>query len=57
MIDTLYRQMFTDDEWNAIFDAMGDYQDYGDHESSMSHSVKYKIHELFKNDLHLHFHC
>jgi hypothetical protein len=51
MIETpsmnIYRQLFSDDEWNAIYDAMGDYQDYGEHEHDMMTSVRAKISALF----------
>jgi len=39
---------FTDDEWDAIYSAMADYQDYGEEETEMSYSVQSKITLLFK---------
>ena len=40
-------QLFTEDEWNAIYNAMADYQDHGEEETDLSHSVQSKITELF----------
>lgn len=39
--------MFTEDEWNAIYNAMADYQDHGEEETDLAHSVQSKITELF----------
>ena len=44
---TLLRELFTEDEWNAIYDAMADYQDHGETETELSYSVQSKITELF----------
>lgn len=44
---TVIRNFFTEDQWNAIECALGDYQDYGDEESDLSDQVLNKIHELF----------
>jgi len=41
------KDIFTEDEWNAIYDAMADYQDHGETETELSHSVQSKITELF----------
>ena len=41
------RTLFTEDEWNAIYDAMADYQDHGENETDLAHSVQAKITELF----------
>lgn len=41
------RQMFTEDEWDAIHSAMGDYQDYGDEEAELANQVRHKISDLF----------
>ncbi len=41
------RSLFTEDEWNAIYDAMADYQDHGENETDLAHSVQAKITELF----------
>lgn len=34
---------FSDDETDAIYSAMSDYQDYGDEESEIANSVKEKL--------------
>ena len=34
---------FSDDELDAIYSAMSDYQDYGDEESKIANSVKEKL--------------
>ena len=34
---------FSDDELDAIYSAMSDYQDYGDEESEIANSVKEKL--------------
>ena len=39
---------FTDDEWDAIYNAMADYQDHGEEETEMSYVVQSKITLLFK---------
>jgi len=41
------KEIFTEDEWNAIYDAMADYQDHGETETDLAHSVQSKITELF----------
>jgi len=41
------KDIFTEDEWNAIYDAMADYQDHGETETELSYSVQSKITELF----------
>ena len=38
---------FTKDEWNAIYNAMADYQDHGEEETDLAYSVQSKITELF----------
>jgi len=42
-----FRTLFTEDEWDAIYDAMADYQDHGENETDLAHSVQAKITELF----------
>ena len=37
------RNYFTDDEWNAIEEAMGDYQDYGDNAAELASQIEDKI--------------
>ena len=31
--------MFTEDEWDAIYNAMADYQDYGESEAEIAHEI------------------
>ena len=45
---TIYRQLFTDCEWDAICSAMKDYADYGDEESAIADSIDAKITQIFK---------
>ena len=44
------RDYFTEDEWNAIDSALGDYQDYGETESELASSIHTKLYHLFKNE-------
>ena len=48
MSATIYRQLFTDCEWDAICSAMKDYADYGDEESAIADPIDAKITEIFK---------
>ena len=48
--DTI-KGMFTEDEWDAIYSAMGDFQDYGDKETDLANSIGNKLYELFKGDI------
>lgn len=43
----IYRQLFTDNEWDAICSAMKDYSDYGDEESDIADSIDRKITQIF----------
>ena len=45
--DTI-KGMFTEDEWDAIYSAMGDFQDYGDKQTDLANSIRDRIVELFK---------
>ena len=51
MNDTLsakiYRQLFTDDQWDAIDSALSDYADYGDDEAQIADEIKAKIFTIF----------
>ena len=47
--DTI-KGMFTEDEWDAIYSAMGDFQDYGDKQFDLGKSIESKLYQLFKND-------
>ena len=39
--------MFTEDEWDAIYNAMADYQDHGEEETELAYSIQEKITALF----------
>ena len=39
--------MFTEDEWDAIYNAMADYQDHGEEETDLAYSIQSKITALF----------
>ena len=41
-------EVFTIEEWDAIYEAMADYQDHGGKETDLAHSVQSKIFDLFK---------
>jgi len=45
---TIYRQLFTDCEWDAICSALKDYADYGDEESAIADSIDAKITEIYR---------
>jgi len=51
MNDTLsakiYRNLFTDSEWDAISSALKDYADYGDEEAQIADSIDAKITSIF----------
>ena len=42
--------LFTEDEWDAIYNAMADYQDHGEEECDLAYSVQNKITALFNNN-------
>ena len=44
----IYKQLFTDAEWDAISSALEDYQDYGDEEAAIADSIQEKIHTIYK---------
>ena len=48
--DTI-KGMFTEDEWDAIYSAMGDFQDYGDKQTDLANSITSRIAELFKSEV------
>ena len=48
--DTI-KGMFTEDEWDAIYSAMGDFQDYGDEQTDLARSITSRIAELFKAEI------
>ena len=40
----IYKQLFTDSEWDAISSAMGDYSDYGNEEAMIAEASFSKEH-------------
>ena len=40
--------MFTEDEWDAIYNAMADYQDYGEEQAEIAHEIQHKISLMFQ---------
>ena len=44
----IYKQLFSDAEWDAICSAMKDYADYGDEESAIADSIDAKISEIYR---------
>ena len=44
----IYKQLFTDMEWDAISSAMKDYADYGDEEANVADSIDAKIATIFR---------
>ena len=48
MSATIYKQLFTDSEWDAISSALNDYQDYGDDEANIADSIQAKIATIYK---------
>jgi len=45
---SVYRQLFTDAEWDAISSALKDYADYGDEEATIADSIDAKINTIFR---------
>jgi hypothetical protein len=45
---SIYRQLFTDNEWDAISSALKDYSDYGDEEADIADSIDAKISTIFR---------
>ena len=45
--NTAIRDFFTETEWDAIFDAICEFQDHGEDEHLISHTIQMKIRELF----------
>ena len=43
----IYRNLFTDEQWDAIDSALSDYADYGDEESDIADEIKAKINTIF----------
>ena len=44
----IYKQLFTDVEWDAISSAMADYSDYGDCEATIADNIQAKIAKIFE---------
>lgn len=42
------KDFFTEEEWDAIFEAMSEFQDHGEDEAELTDSVQAKIQELFQ---------
>jgi hypothetical protein len=45
---SIYCQLFTDAEWDAISSALKDYSDYGNEESNIADSIEAKINTIFR---------
>ena len=45
---TIYKQLFTDAEWDAITSAMSDYSDYGNEEAMIADSIQAKIATIYR---------
>ena len=45
---SIYRQLFTDSQWDAISSAMKDYADYGDEEATIADEIDAKISTIFR---------
>ena len=43
------KNFFTEEEWDAIYEAMADYQDHGEKETELSYSIQAKITELLND--------
>ena len=44
----IYKQLFTDVEWDAISSAMADYSDYGDCEANIADRIQAKIAKIYE---------
>ena len=44
----IYKQLFTDVEWDAISSAMEDYSDYGDCEANIADRIQAKISTIYR---------
>ena len=44
----IYKQLFTEMEWDAISSAMKDYADYGSEEANVADSIDAKISAIFR---------
>ena len=41
--------LFTEDEWDAIYNAMADYQDHGEEEADLAREIQHKITMMFQD--------
>ena len=48
-MNQMLQVMFTEDEWNAIYNAMADYQDHGEIEGDLAREIQYKITMMFQD--------
>ena len=48
MSAVIYKQLFTDSEWDAISSALNDYQDYGTEEANLADSIQLKISTIYR---------
>ena len=46
----IVKEFFTDEQWNAIEYALGDYQDYGDEQAEIASQIEAKIYKLFNTN-------
>ena len=44
----IYRQLFTDSQWDAISSALKDYADYGNEEATIADEIDAKINTIFR---------
>ena len=47
LTDMNIQDFFTEDEWDAIYNAMADYQDHGEDETDLAYAIQSKITALF----------
>ena len=45
---TIYRQLFTDSQWDAISSALKDFADYGDERAEIADEIDAKIYSIFR---------
>ena len=46
----VYRQLFTEDQWDLIYNFIGNALDDDDFNPDDVYAVRHKIHEIFKED-------
>ena len=56
MSAAVYKQLFTDVEWEVISSAMSDYADYGDEEASVADMIQTKIARIYELTSNWFFH-